>query len=568
MRFGAIIFICLIYLAVTGTAQEKFYASPLKIPLVLSGNFGELRSNHFHAGIDIKTLARTGLDIAAAADGYISRISVSPSGFGNALYVDHPNGTTTVYGHLLDFRTDIKAYIRDLQYQNNSFSIDTQLPENKFNVAKGDVIAKSGNSGSSGGPHLHFEIRDRRTQVPENPLKYGFLITDKVPPKIFSLLVCPLNASSQVNSSSKKKAFQVVQVNGRYRISNNQAIACSGEIGLEIDAGDYLDGASNRCGIYSLELKVDGTTIFSFEMDKFSFAVSRFINSHIDYEYYMQTRRRYIRAWMQPGNFLTVYTVKKNRGIIEMEDGKTILAELIVKDVAGNSSVLEVKLTGKQGNVPVAEQEYTQLFKYNRENNFSTDDISITCPVGAFYDDVQFRYTSESTAAPFLSPVHRLHSPLVPIQNPLTLKIRASEIPENLRDKALIAGIDEGAGRTFYAGGKYKDGWVETTIKNFGLYAVGLDTIPPYIVPLSISNNAITETSRIRFRIVDNFSGIRDFTGKIDGKWALFEYDAKSDIIVHYFDPERFELKKRHSFELTVTDNTGNQAVYETTFWK
>jgi len=549
-------------------SQQKYYSQPVRIPVILSGNFGELRPNHFHTGIDIKTQGQTGADILAAADGFISRVSVSPGGYGLVLYVDHPNNTTTLYGHLQGFRSDIAGYIKTIQYENESFSIDTKIPENKFRVKKGDVIAKSGNSGSSAGPHLHFEVRETHSQDPQNPWFLGFHIADKQPPKLFSLLVCPLTDASHVNKIPNRKSFQLALLNGKYQVAGNQPIPCGGEIGLEISVSDYAEDSPNRYGIYSLELRVDHEALFSFAMDRLSFSTSKYINSHIDYEYFFRSNRRYVRAWMEPGNYLQIYREKTDRGIIKTEEGKTQNVEIVVKDAAGNQSVLELKLEGKPPLLNPATPEYTELFKYNRVNNFENDDFQLSCPIGAFYDDVAFQYTSENQQFPFFSAIHQVHNPSTPIHNLLNLKIRASKYPVGYESKLLIAGVDKASGRTTYTGGEFKDGWVETKIKAFGVFAVGIDTIAPYIVPLSIKNNTITESGGIRFRITDNFSGIHRVEGRIDGKWALFESDIKSDIFTHHFDAERFELKKRHTFTLTATDNKGNRSVYESSFWK
>lgn len=222
-------------------AQEAYYTDPLKIPLLLSGSFAELRSNHFHSGIDIKTQGVTGLPVYAVADGAVSRIVVSPTGYGNALYIDHPNGTTSVYGHLLRFSPEIQNYVKDKQYEKQSFKVDLKVPSYLFKVKKDEEIAKSGNSGSSGGPHLHFEIRDTKSEEPLNPLEYGFSVVDNTPPKIFSLLVVPLSDTSTVNQQRTEKSYPVVFYDGKYHLKNNPIIPAYGEIGFAIQANDYFD---------------------------------------------------------------------------------------------------------------------------------------------------------------------------------------------------------------------------------------------------------------------------------------------------------------------------------------
>ncbi|MDX1284434.1 MAG: M23 family metallopeptidase, partial [Draconibacterium sp.] len=215
------IFYLFLFISVLSYGQERYYSNPVKIPMLLSGSFAELRSNHFHSGIDIKTQGTTGIPIFAVADGYISRIAVSPTGFGKALYIKHPNGTTSVYAHLLKFQPEVENYVKNRQYEEKSYKVDLHLPSFLFPIKKDDEIAKSGNSGSSGGPHLHFEIRDTHTQEPLNPLKYNFPITDNIPPKIFSVLVVPLDEKSHVNFGTVQRSYPVVFYDGKYQLKNN-----------------------------------------------------------------------------------------------------------------------------------------------------------------------------------------------------------------------------------------------------------------------------------------------------------------------------------------------------------
>ncbi len=231
----------------TSYAQNEYYSSPVKIPILLSGNFAELRSNHFHSGIDIKTQGVTGFPIYSVADGFVSRIVVSPTGYGNALYINHPNGTTTVYGHLQSFRDDIAEYVKENQYLQKSFKVDLKVLPGEFQIKKDDIIAKSGNSGSSGGPHLHFEIRDTKSENPLNPLKYNFDIKDTIPPKILSLMITPLSDDSYVIDDTRKRRFPIVFYNGKYHIKNNPAVPVYGEIGFAIETNDYLNGSWNKC---------------------------------------------------------------------------------------------------------------------------------------------------------------------------------------------------------------------------------------------------------------------------------------------------------------------------------
>ncbi|MCY1723138.1 M23 family metallopeptidase [Prolixibacteraceae bacterium Z1-6] len=548
--------------------QENYFTDPVKIPLLLSGSFAELRSNHFHSGIDIKTQGTVGIPVYAVANGYISRIAVSPTGYGNALYINHTNGTTTVYGHLLHFSPAIDKYVKDKQYEQKSFRVDLQIPQYLFPVKQNDEIAKSGNSGSSGGPHLHFEIRDTKTEEPLNPLKYNFPVKDSIAPKIFSLLVVPLSDDSHVNFSTIQQSYPVVFYDGKYHLKNNPVIPAWGKIGVAVQTNDYFNGTYNKCGINLLRMTLDDETQFMFRLNRFSFDNSRYINSHIVYDEYVTSKRRFQKTWLEPGNKLPIYNHNGSRGIISPEPDKTQQVEIELQDTYGNTSVIAFSMKGSFKNVQINSNESQRLFKYNKENQFNTDDIEMLIPKNALYKDFNFFYSKKNAPAEFYSEYHIVHNNTVPLHKNIDLRVKAKNLPRELEPKAILANIDTTTGEFYAAGGKFKNGWVETKTSNFGTYAVVVDTIAPTIIPLSIKANALTETNRIRFKIQDDLAGIETIEGILDGKWALFEYDPKNNRITHYFDKTRFEFNRQHHLKLTVTDYRGNSAVYEVNFWK
>ena len=563
-----ILFILLLIISLASSAQNKYYTPPVKIPLHLSASFGELRSNHFHTGIDIKTQGRTGLPVNAAADGFISRIVVSPTGYGNALYIDHPNGTTTVYGHLKKFREDIQKYVRDIQYKNKSFHVDIAVPHDSFPVLKNEIIAESGNTGSSGGPHLHFEIRDTQTEEPLNPLKYNFPVSDKTAPKLFSLLIEPLSQTSHVNYSNTKKVYPVVFYDGKYHISHNPVIPVYGKIGFAIQANDYFDNSWNKCGLYSIELDVDGTQHFLIQMDRLSFDQARYINSYIDYEMYVDKKRRYQKTWVEPGNKLQNYIFLNDQGISDIEDENMHHIKMVLKDTYGNTSELDFDVKGDFRDVKVPVKPFTKKFSYNKENRWHNNHFQIDVPEGALYTDLNFQY-KEIPATAFFSDIHVIDKNTVPLQKSATIKIKTHNLPETLYSKALIVNVDTLTGEVDAAGGTCRNGWMEGEISTFGNYAVTVDTVPPTIIPLSIKDkNTLTEPNQIRFKIDDDLAGIDSYEGTIDGNWALFEYDLKKKQIRYVFDKNRFETNKNHQLVLKVTDTRGNTAVYEATFRK
>ncbi len=551
-------------------AQEIYYADPVKIPILLSGSFGELRNNHFHSGIDIKTQGRADIPVFSVADGYISRIAISPTGYGNVIYINHDNGTTSVYGHLNQFRPDIQNYIRNIQYEQKSFQADVPVLPGIFPVAKNEKFALSGNSGSSDGPHLHFELRNTKTEEPVNPLKLGFyFVKDNTPPTIYSVQIMPLTQESHVNFSGKKVIYDVEQVDGKYRIKNNPIIPVYGKIGFAVEANDFMNGSANKCGISSMELIINGIVYSVFEINRFSFAESRFINSYIDYEEFSNSGRRFQKTFIEPCNKLRNFDFTENNGIFDpgFEGVHTVKIEL--KDSKGNSAVLEFSVEGKYREMSEVKEDFSSVFVCGQPNLLKTDEFSVELPEDALYKNLLVQYQVKEAAKGYFSAVHQIHNKTVPLHNSATISIKTKDLPESLTEKALLVNINPENGKFSSAGGKYENGWIVADIRTFGNYAVRVDTVPPTILPLSITNKTtLTEPEKIRFEIKDDLAGIGTIEGLIDGKWALFEYDAKNNLITHYFDPARFEMNKQHSFKLTVTDNRGNSSVYEATFQK
>ncbi len=549
-------------------AQEPYYANPLKIPLLLSGSFAELRSNHFHSGVDFKTQGVSGHNVHAAADGYVARIVVSPGGFGKALYIKHPNGTTTVYAHLLEFNAVLEKYVKDQQYLLQKFRVDLEVPEYLFPVKQNEVIAKSGNSGSSGGPHLHFEIRDNKTEEPLNPLLHNFPVDDDIPPRIFSVLLVPLNQQSFVNGVSTPQSFQVILQGKGYRLKGNPTLLLWGKIGLAVESYDYFNGSHNKCGINSLQMSVDDETQFAFELSRFSFENSRYLNSHIVYGEYQNSNRKFIKTWLDPGNRLPIYTYNASRGVIVPENGKVQQVELKLQDTYGNVSELAFSFIGEEQTYKAIENKKDTLFYYNKENSLKNTEMELIIPEGALYDNFEFEYKQEIAPPFFYSNYHYVHNEKVPLHKPAQIRIRANNIPVYLEEKVLLVNVQPKTEKYSAVGGKYNNGWVEATTRNLGVFTLSVDTLAPNIVPFSLKNNSLTESKRIRFKITDDLAGIETIDAWMDGKWVLFDYDAKTASISHYFDAERFTFNKRHNFRLEVTDYRGNMAIYETTFWK
>jgi hypothetical protein len=537
------------------TFPKGNFRAPIGIPMYLAGNFAELRPNHFHSGIDIKTNGGEGYRVYAAADGYVSRIKISPYGYGKAIYIDHPNGYTTVYAHLSKFKGAINDYIIKEQTNQESFEIDVYLPDSTLMVKKGDVIALSGNSGSSGGPHLHFEIRNTKTEHALNPLLFGFDIKDDLKPTIKSLAVYPLDNSSVVNNKNEKLLIKAKGINGNYQPVLNE-LNVFGNIGIGIEVEDHLNGTPNRNGVYSIELYDNEELIFKHQLDSFSFDETRCMNAHIDFATKLKENIRLQRTFKLPNNYLSSYKVVKNNGVIVIGDKEEHHIKIVVKDAYLNASTIQLKLKGQQKQIQV-DQPKGEFWKYNVANHFENEDIKVYAPENSLYQNIYFEYETSEQIKYNIVKTHHVHNWYEPLDKPIKISLHVPNLESSLKNKAVIVYQDE-RGRYYSKGGEWTGNYITTESKNFGLYGVMIDTIPPKVKPVNIYNNKyIGGQSTIVVEIADNLSGIKSYKGYIDGKFVIFEYEPKKRALIYYKDGLD---KGAHQLQLTVTDGVGNES--------
>jgi murein DD-endopeptidase MepM/ murein hydrolase activator NlpD len=542
---------------------------PISGPLFLSGAFGEIRSDHFHSGVDFRTGGKGDAPVFSSEKGFVSRIKVSGSGFGKAIYIDHPNGYTTVYAHLNRYTPEIERFVKEQQYKQLSFEIDVYLKPNEIKVERGQMIAWSGNTGSSGGPHLHYEVRRTSNQMPINPSLTNLPINDIIKPSIRGVWIYNLDSSLSTRIVARTEV--AFKNNGEY-ISTIDTIYVWGTIGLAVKAYDYINEGSIRCGINGITLMVNENTWFSFKIDGFMFSDTRYVNSHIDYEMRQSEGKRIHKLFRDPNMKLNIYNKVVNQGRITVAPDSVYIISISVEDSYGNVSRIKLILKGKKHksdfSLPRYENEVNRIANWSflKENSYKSSDLSIDLPGDALYNDLEPTLNIIGKLKGAYSPVYQIHNRQTPLHKPIKISIRVDSIPDRNAEKLLL-GTFTPKGEVVAAGGTYQQGWVTASVRNFGDYFIIIDTVPPSIKPINIANGKnMAKERQIRLKVDDNLSGISNIFGTINSQWVLFEYDPKNNLIFYEFDGERLAQNKNHKLEVTLTDQMGNKTIYRCNF--
>jgi hypothetical protein len=568
---GCIVFTAGLFFCFNLFSQNKSYPSiepPLKIPLTLSGTFCELRNTHFHAGIDLRTEGREGLEVYAVEEGFVSRIRISGSGYGKALYIDHPNGYTSVYGHLQRYHSEIEAFARSLQYAKESFEIDTVLPANLLMVRKGQHVAFSGNTGSSQAPHLHFEMRETVTEAPVNPKLFGLYIIDNVAPVPSNILLYDLEDGGKQAAPVKLKLINKGNIFG---LAKDTVRVNTTILGVAIHVNDYMEESDNSNGIYELTLKVDGKRRFHFQFNQLSaFDDVRYVLAHMDNAVNKMQGIRFHRCFRLPGNYLQVYEPIAGNGYIELRQHEIKKIEITVSDLCKNTASVQfyIKADTLSDFFKKHQRKWDKILSYHEPATFEREEIKITFPDSAFYNNVYFNYSlsDQSSMAMAFSSMHQVHTDLEPCHRAFSISVMAKNFPDYLRDKAVLVRENYKGSRTALPG-KWHENFYTTHSKEFGKFYISIDTAPPAISAINLyPNKLMKEGERIRFRISDNLSGIHSFDMYIDGQWVLAEYDAKNNLI--WYDLGKQIEPGVHEIVLTVSDVVSNISVYKTRFRK
>lgn len=558
-----LLFIATLFLGVTVQAQQDlpqdYFSDPLKIPIILSGSFGELRSNHFHSGLDIKTQQREGIPIYAPADGFVNRIKVAHYGYGKALYIKHPNGYSTVYAHLQKYAGAIQDFVKDAQYAKESFEIELFPEANQLSVKKGDLIGYTGNSGSSGGPHLHYEIRDAASR-PMNPMLFGVEIPDTKKPLVNGVYAYPISDDAQINQSQNPvKLRLILQQDGSYKA---EGINAFGKIGFGVNTSDQQNGASNKNGAFQIKTTVNGTENFTVDFQKFSFAETRYLNRYIDYDYFETNRSRIQKLFRQENNPLSVITQEIDNGYVTITEGLNTNYTIEIKDFKGNTSKIVVPIEGKKEEIrdPKKDSKTDDYIYANQATSITKGKFSIYIPSDALYEDTYLDIDVKGDTLHF-------HKDVVPIHKNITITVDASNYASADIDNLYV-------GRLNYRGDPYynttyrKGDKLSARTRTFGSYVLVSDTTPPTIKAVNFDDNKwISKNKTLQLKIEDDLSGISSYRATVNGKFILMEYNYKTDVLTYDFD-DAVISDSENNLKVIVVDNVGNSATFEATFFR
>lgn len=542
------------------TYPKDYFRSPLDIPMQLSGNFGELRPNHFHAGFDLKTQQREGLAVYAVADGYVSRVKISTFGNGKTIYITHPNGYTSVYGHLQKATDSIEKFIKKAHYQDQAFEIERYLKPNELVVKKGQIIGLTGNSGASEGPHLHFEFRDNITENIINPMLFGYneLLKDTKKPIIYNIYVYPLDNTSTVNQSKRPLLLNLVlQKDGTYLADK---VLADGQIGFGINTFDYDDVSFNKNGVYKVQTFTNGVPNFGYQFDTYSFDEMRYINALIDYSMYKKTYQRVQKLFMKSPYKLSIIKSDASNGVINVTPNLMTQYRVEISDFFGNLTSVTVPIAHEVLPVIIQNESVSKYYvKSKKESNFSMENMSVFFPADTFYEDFNLNFDVKNDTL-------FLHSDIVPAHSNFTIEIEDHKFTESQRDKIFIGSI--GSKKIGYNRTYRNDNIFKTYVKTFGKYALVLDVVPPKIsAAKSIEGKWLSDKKSIQFTISDDLSGIKSYNGYLNGKWILFEYDNKTKKITHDFS-DGIVAEGLNELKIIVEDNLGNSTIFETKFFR
>ena len=526
---------------------KGYFRYPLDIAPRLNANFGEMRPNHFHMGLDLFTQRKENLPIYAAADGYISRIKIEPGGFGNAIYINHPNGLSTLYAHMNEFMPALQSYVKKQQYKSESWAQDLEIPMAAFPVKKGDFIGFSGNTGGSQGPHVHFEIRETATDKCLNGLLFGFNIPDNVPPVIYKVGI--YNRDQSVYEQSPVIA-SALKVTDGYRATIPK-LKFKRFI-VAIQATDQMTGVPNNNGIYKATLFEGSKALGGFAIDRVGYDQTRFMNAHIDYKTKL-SGGPYIQFLLPlEGDELGIYSYNKPGGFIELKDSEVHQYRIEVQDPSMNTTTVYFNLQKDQESNLIL-PPLQNLMRPGEINVFDNEEVEMILPENALYDSIYFRYAvSPDAQVNAYSPIHFLHIPQVPLQEYCTIRIKPNKtIPANLKNRILMRKITKNDVEVQKA--SWEMGRYVAKFREFGSFQLVADDKPPTISGIQDNAN-LSKSSKIVIAVRDDNKDIKNYRAELDSKWLRFV--QRGNNFTYVFDEKC--LPGEHELKISVDDEAGN----------
>ena len=536
----------------SGYAQETdtdkpSFIPPFDFPITFSGNFGEIRANHFHGGLDFKTGGTIGKPVRALADGYISRIRVT-HGSGYVLDVAYDNGYSTINRHLSAFVGDVARRVEDLQYEKESWEVEITPEPDEYPVKAGQIIALSGNTGYSFGPHLHLDMIETATDEYIDPLPFFMnKVKDKTAPRAEGIMLFPQPGKGVVEGKQTRRAFPA---------HPTKPITAWGLIGAGIRAYDYMDGVQNKYGVKTVILEVDGEEVFRSTIDRFAYEENRYINSW--------THGQYMKSFIEPGNRLRMLQASNgNRGLVEINEERPYRFVYTLSDALGNTSKVRFTVQGQKTTIAPVEHREKYTLKWDKVNYLQEPGLELVIPKGMLYDDVLLNYSVRADSGD-IAFTYQLNDTRIPMHNACDLRIGLRRRPVEDVTKYYVAGVTARGGK-YRIGGKYEDGVMKVRIRDLGTYTVAVDTVPPVITPVNQAQWG--RTGKIIFKAKDKETGINTYRGTIDGKYALFgKPNSISGNLVCELDPKHVEKGGKHVVEMTVTDGCGNRTTEQFEF--
>ena len=536
----------------SGYAQETdtdkpSFIPPFDFPITFSGNFGEIRANHFHGGLDFKTGGTIGKPVRALADGYISRIRVT-HGSGYVLDVAYDNGYSTINRHLSAFVGDVARRVEDLQYEKESWEVEITPEPDEYPVKAGQIIALSGNTGYSFGPHLQLDMIETATDEYIDPLPFFMnKVKDKTAPRAEGIMLFPQPGKGVVEGKQTRRAFPA---------HPTKPITAWGLIGAGIRAYDYMDGVQNKYGVKTVILEVDGEEVFRSTVDRFAYEENRYINSW--------THGQYMKSFIEPGNRLRMLQASNgNRGLVEINEERPYRFVYTLSDALGNTSKVRFTVQGQKTTIAPVEHREKYALKWDKVNYLQEPGLELVIPKGMLYDDVLLNYSVRADSGD-IAFTYQLNDTRIPMHNACDLRIGLRRRPVEDVTKYYVAGVTARGGK-YRIGGKYEDGVMKVRIRDLGTYTVAVDTVPPVITPVNQAQWG--RTGKIIFKAKDKETGINTYRGTIDGKYALFgKPNSISGNLVCELDPKHVEKGGKHVVEMTVTDGCGNRTTEQFDF--